>query len=58
MKGAHSRIAEEADDSANHAGGVIVIDLGGGSFVANGAETALLLNEGIDLVRANPIPLL
>jgi hypothetical protein len=37
VKGAHYRIAEEADDPAHRAGLVIVIDLLGFSLAADGA---------------------
>ena len=55
VKRAHSRIAEEADDSAHRAGLVIVIDLFGLPLAAHGAQAALLPNELVDLVGSHPV---
>jgi hypothetical protein len=55
VKGTHCRIAEEADDPAHGTGLVIVIDLFCFSSTTHGTRTALLSNELVDLIRADPI---
>jgi hypothetical protein len=55
MKGAHGRIAQEADDPTHGPGFVIVIDLLGFPLAADDTQTALLPDEFVDFVRPNPI---
>lgn len=49
VKRAHSRIAEQTDDSSHSPGPVIVIDLFGFRFTAHRAQAALPPNKGIYL---------